>query len=106
MVEKVIKKCRWCGKPFKRQHNRQVYCTRECAHNAHLEQKAEYARRYRRLYKPVDEKNRVGLGSGYLGQHAHEDFLTEHQKILFEKRRLKLCSGNARINCVPVKRKK
>ena len=38
-------KCAYCGKPFTRKHNRQKYCSQECA------KKADYDKARTRMYR-------------------------------------------------------
>ena len=43
------------------------------------------------IYKEVmNEKQKYGLGSGYLGMHRNSDFNKEYESIIKEKRRLKI----------------
>lgn len=83
-------KCKWCGKPFKKTHNRQEYCSEECSHYAHMEQKARYTREYRLKYKSGKSDSYWGLGSGSLGSHGEESFDDEQEAIRKEFKRLKL----------------
>jgi len=46
-----IVKCKWCGREFKRKHNRSIYCSHDCRHYAQLEQKAQHIRKKRLYYK-------------------------------------------------------
>ncbi|MDO5820928.1 MAG: hypothetical protein Q4Q32_03820 [Methanobrevibacter sp.] len=84
-------KCKWCGKPFTKQHNRQEYCSDECFNYARLEQKAIYQRKRRKLINNnelVSNESRH-LGTGYLSQHRHEDFEKEHASIQKELKRIR-----------------
>ena len=83
-------KCKWCGKPFTKRHNRQEYCCDDCAHYALLEQKAEFARKYRKRYKKEKSDSYCGIGSGGLGGHRKDSFEEEGEAIAKELRRLKL----------------
>lgn len=83
-------KCKWCGKPFTKEHNRQEYCTKECAYYARLEQKARYNRKYRLNYKSRKSDSYWGMGSGALGSHREESFDEEHEAVRKEFKRLKL----------------
>ena len=83
-------KCKWCGKPFEKKHNRQEYCSDECARYALLEQKARYNVRYRLKYKSRKSDSYWGMGSGSLGSHKKDDFDEELESIRKELRRFKL----------------
>ncbi|MDO5827279.1 MAG: hypothetical protein Q4Q19_03355 [Methanobrevibacter sp.] len=83
-------KCKWCGKPFTKQHNRQEYCSEECAHHARLEQKAKYTQKYRLKYTSRKSDSYWGMGSGSLGCHMKDDFEDEQRAIHKELKRLKL----------------
>lgn len=85
----LLKKCKWCGKLFFKYHNRQEYCSHTCSTYAHMEQKAEYNRKYRRQYL-LDEKTRNGLGSGFLSGHMYEDEDDELRAVQRELKRLRL----------------
>ena len=83
-------KCKWCGKPFEKQHNRQEYCSEECARYARLEQKSKYNQKYRLKYKSRKSDSYWGLGSGSLGSHCKESFDEEQEAIHKEFKHLKL----------------
>lgn len=89
-------RCKYCGKPFVKYHNKVCYCSDECRGNALREQKAEYARRRRSSIQKgelvADEKTRYGLGSFGTTKRAHrlDDFDDEYRSIQKEKRRLKI----------------
>lgn len=44
-------KCKYCGKEFKKMHNREMYCSDKCRYNALREQKATYQRNRRKLIR-------------------------------------------------------
>ena len=84
-------KCKWCGKPFTKQHNRQEYCSEECFNFARLEQKAVYQRRRRKLINEgviVSNENKH-LGTGFLSEHCHDEFQEEYESIQKELTRIK-----------------
>ena len=58
-------KCKWCGKPFTKQHNRQEYCSDECFQYARQEQKAIYQRKRRKL---INNNELVSNESRHLAQ--------------------------------------
>lgn len=88
--------CKYCGKPFNKVHNREMYCSDTCCLNALREQKAKYQRKRRLNIKSgliiVDEIKRYGVGSygTSLSEHPKSNFHDELVAIQKEKRRLKL----------------
>lgn len=93
LEHKIIKLtcCKWCGSEFLKEHNRQVYCSEYCSKEARKEKNNEYFRKYYHKYKNVmDEEERCGLGSGFLGMHRHEDFNMELLAIKKEKAKIGL----------------
>ena len=44
-------KCKYCGKPFEKEHNRQVYCSLDCAHKGTQDNKSKYQRKRRKLIR-------------------------------------------------------
>ena len=80
-----MSRCKWCGKEFIKNHNRQMYCSPDCSKYAVMEQKAIYSRKYRRMYVQNE-----GLGSSSLGCKRNSDFELELTLIHKEKHRLKL----------------
>lgn len=86
-------KCKWCGKPFTKTHNRQMYCSNYCRKNARREQQAEYSREYRRKYRAVMPESTIyGLGSGRLGAHTTHNWRKEYVKVQNELAFLKIKS--------------
>ena len=82
-------KCKWCGEPFTKQHNRQVYCSKTCADEAEKENNRN--RRHKWYHKNkhrLTQKQRYGLGSGTLGPHKHQDNEKELQTIKNERKRI------------------
>ena len=76
-------KCKYCGKPFTKRHNRQIYCSESCRTNAKREQKARYQAKRRKKY------NLGSYGTSANG-HRKETFSQEHIAIQNEMRRLGL----------------
>ena len=75
-------KCKWCGKPFTKTHNRQMYCSNYCRKQARREQQAGYSRTYRKKYKGMlPDSTLYGLGSGRLGSHTCHNWRKEDKKI-------------------------
>lgn len=87
----MIMKCKFCGKEFKKIHNRQMYCSEYCRKEADKEATRNRVHRWyhKNKYK-LNEKRRFGLGSGTLGAHRYNDFNKEEQTIQKEMSRLKL----------------
>ena len=84
-------KCKWCGKPFTKQHNKECYCSDECRINALREQKALYQRKRRKLINNgelISNENKK-LGSIYFPEFSN-DFDEEKEVIEKLKRRLRL----------------
>lgn len=87
-------RCKWCGKPFNKPHNRSMYCSPECALNNRREIKARYQRKRRLSIKKgllvLSEKQRYGLGSYGTSHsnHRKESFESEYLAIQKEKRRI------------------
>ena len=87
--------CKWCGKPFLKKHNKEMYCCDECREQARLDQAAKYQRKRRKLIKngvlvSNEYNNKAFLGTQYLSQHRQETDEEEHKAILKEMKRLKL----------------
>jgi len=81
--------CKWCGEPFKKYHNRQMYCCDEHRIAARQEQKIQYNRKYRSQFKhSFNEKQKYGLGSGFLSMHRKDVFNDESVSIIKEMKRL------------------
>ena len=85
-------RCIYCGKPYNKHHNRQVYCSPNCKKFARLEQKARYQRKRRHLIRIgelISNENKY-LGTNFLSCHRRTDFDKEYLMINKEMRRLKL----------------
>ena len=84
--------CKYCGKPFLKKHNKEMYCSDECRLKAHQDQDAEYQRRKRRRIREgvIITNERAYVGTGFLSHHKREDDDEEHAAIIKEMKRLKL----------------
>lgn len=83
--------CRWCGKPFKRNHAPEKYCSEYCRKEARKHQNRIKSNKWYQNHKhELTEKQRWGLGSSGLGQHSNKDFIREQEIIQRELRRLKI----------------
>lgn len=85
--------CKWCGKEFTKEHNRQEYCSETCKENGYKEKHRICQDNYRKRWKNVmTEKQKYGLGSygSRLGPHANNDVSIELNLIQTEMRILKL----------------
>lgn len=86
--------CAWCGKPFEKQHNRQVCCTKECQQNRNRELAAKRQSKYYYRHKVgnVNSRNITDLGSKGTSQTSHrkKSFPEEYRSIQSEKKRIGL----------------
>ena len=84
--------CKYCGRPFLKKHNKEMYCSEECRIKAHQDQDAEYQRKRRKLINKgeIISNERKYVGTQFLSHRRNEDFDKEHQAIRKEMRRLKL----------------
>ena len=93
-------KCKYCGKPFNKKHNREMYCSKECRKYALREQKARYqAKRRLRIKRKeliLSEHQISGMGSygtsctGHMRSSFEEEYRAvqrEMQRIGLKKRR-------------------
>lgn len=75
-------------------HNRVMYCSDYCRKQARREQKAMYQRKRRKLINQgvliVKDTEKQVLGSGYLGNHRHNNFKREYNALENELKRLKI----------------
>lgn len=89
-------KCKYCGKPFTKRHNREMYCSDSCRRNALREQKARYQAKRRLRIKQkvliVDEYKKYGLGSYGTSANGHRKnkFSQEYIAIQKEMKRIGL----------------
>lgn len=85
-------KCAYCGEEFTRRHNRQKYCTKECAKNAKREQDRKAWIRW--FHKNKDKLYTKQLGTRTIGPHKHPITEREQQIVQNEKQRtLNNCSN-------------
>jgi hypothetical protein len=82
---KLESRCKWCGKPFKKRHNRQMYCSDEHRKYARQDQKKSFEWKRRRSPYIIKDDIYWGLGSGSLGTRRENDFNKEIMKIQNEK---------------------
>ena len=86
-----LKKCNWCGSEFIKKHNRQMYCSDYCQKHSRAEKNRSYFRKYYHKNKKImADKQKCGLGSGYLSMHRNKDFNQEFIAIRKEMKRLKI----------------
>ena len=96
-MKKIIRYCKWCGKPFaitpSRQTNAIKYCNDKCRKYAKMEQDNQaqhrYQTKYKWLHKDADLKGR--LGESRIGASMEQDFKEEYKQVHAELRRRKLC---------------
>ena len=81
-------KCAYCGKPFTKTHNRQVYCSDECRNNSRKEKRRKYNYKYY-----TKNKNRIHnkyLGTNTLAPTRNTDPEREAEIVQNEIRRIGL----------------
>lgn len=81
-------KCAYCGKTFERKHNRQKYCSEECAYHAHREKHNIRCRRY--YYRHKDRINKTKIGTRTIGPKPNPDPNREAEIIQNEVERIGL----------------
>lgn len=84
--------CKYCGKPFLKKHNKEMYCSDECRIKAHQDQDAEYRRRRRKLINDgviISNENKY-VGTGFLSHRKQKTEEDEIAAIRKEMKRLKL----------------
>ena len=81
-------KCKWCGKPFQKQHNRQTYCSKECRKEARREQNRNHQLRHYHKYKKKIHQKRKGTAT--IGPTPNPDMEREQQIVENEIRRIGL----------------
>ena len=95
--KEVLRKCKWCKKPFtvisERKTNAIKYCCDNCRKNAKREQdlraQQKFQLKYKWLFKHSDPKGR--LGESMIGPTPEPDWQKEYELVHRElKRRLKL----------------
>lgn len=84
--------CKWCNNIFKPKTN-QKYCSKTCSQKSRTEKINKNVHKFYKTYGRRTNRTYNGdLGSNaLLKQHPQENFEKEHETILNEKRRLKLC---------------
>lgn len=82
------RKCAYCGKTFERKHNRQKYCSEECAYHAHREKHNIRCRRY--YYRHRDRINKTKIGTRTIGPKPNPDPTREAEIIQNEVERIGL----------------
>lgn len=88
-------KCKYCGKPFNKKHNREMYCSKECRKYALREQKARYQAKRRLKIKRKElvlRHNYKNLGSyGTCSAfHRRSKFEDEYRAVKREMERIGL----------------
>jgi len=85
-------KCAYCGKIFEKHHNRQKYCSTQCAENAHREQKNRWAYTY--YHKNKNRINKTRIGTRTIGAKPNPDKNREAEIVQNEIERIGLHSLN------------
>jgi len=81
-------KCKWCGLPLEKEHNRQQYHKGECQENAERYNTMLRMRRHRKKYNITTFP--LGSSGLRLGKHRRENFKEELFIVEKEIKRLKL----------------
>ena len=79
-------KCKWCGKPFTKIHNRQTYCTEHCRKEAEKEHNRNRQLRYYKKNRKIILQKRKGTAT--IGPRPNPDPNREHEIIRNEIDRL------------------
>ena len=87
-------KCAYCGKPFKKHHNRQKYCSTECSTNAERENRRK--RDYRYYHRHRTRINQTRKGTRSIGPKPNPDPNREAEIIQNEIERIGLNFLNRR----------
>lgn len=91
-----IGKCRRCGRPFIKFHNRSTLCSDKCKDFNTQDSKAKYQRKRRKLINDgvliTNETNQIGTSTVLLSKNIKNTWDEEHNVILKEKRRVGLIS--------------
>ena len=64
-------KCKYCGKEFTKQHNRQIYCSDECRKHARQEKRRHYNTRY--YYRNKKRILNTAIGTRTISPHKHQN---------------------------------
>lgn len=84
-------KCKCCGESFIKKHPAEKYCSEDCRiHMRQHQNRVKANRWYHKNKHRLTEKQRWGLGSGYLHGHRNYDYAREKKSINNEFRRLRL----------------
>ena len=87
-------KCKWCGKPYTKTHNRQTYCSDKCRKEAKKEQnRNNFHKWYHKNKNRPQIKQRNQLGTRPLGQHRHPNTQKEQETIQKEIQRIGLSNS-------------
>lgn len=81
-------KCKLCGKPYTKKHNRQQYCSTECSKEAKRIQDRKAWTRW--FYKNRKTLYQTQLGTRTIGPHKHENEEREQEIVQNEIRRMGL----------------
>ena len=80
--------CQLCGKPYKKQHRNQRYCSEDCSKEARRLKNRIYFSRWYTKNKTYCWARKKGTGT--LGPHRHDNDESEYEAIQTELRRLHL----------------
>ena len=89
-------KCKYCGKPFIKVHNRSTLCSYRCKVKCKQVSNAAYQRKRRKKINDgtliSNETNQIGTTTVYLSKSKKNSFEDEYEVILKEKQRVGLIS--------------
>lgn len=81
-------RCAYCGKLYKRKHNRQKYCSDECSKEANREK--DRIRHLRYYYKNKNRINTTKIGTRSIGPRANPNKERESEIVRNELDRIGL----------------
>lgn len=81
-------KCAYCGKPYTKHHNRQKYCSQECAYQAHREK--HRIRNMKYYYRHRDRINKTKIGTRTIGPKPNNNPEREAEIVQNEIERIGL----------------
>jgi len=81
-------KCKWCGKPYTKKHNRQTYCSEHCRNEADKEHNRNRQLRYYKKHRKIILSKRKGTAT--IGPKPNPNTQREHEIIRNEIERIGL----------------
>lgn len=88
-VRFYVSKCKYCGKTFIKFQNKTCYCSSQCRSYAAQDQKASFARKYRRMIREgLMVRKETYLGTGCLTENPLGNFEDELLRVRKELNRI------------------